>query len=225
MRWRFTDDGRWAAARGMTRGRETPTAAAILIGRHVRFGLVLVVVGVLLTLLLTQTSVLDVMFPPRGTSREPYGWQLPLGIAAMIVGAGAVFWLRGLNRLSNAGHALPPRDPRDVLTRRQKREIDRRIRQGADVPPSWAPVAFDRALRFTTFPLPSPSWAAIPLALSSLTITYRGPLVLLVLAWAVPVAVGLPSWWSERRFRAAAAQWTVTRGIVARPVADPTPTA
>ena len=70
-----------------------------------------------------------------------------------------------------------------------------------------------------------PKVSTVPLALASVTIAYREPLVFLVLPWAVPIAVALPSWWSERRFRAAAERWAPTRGMVSPPVADPTPTA
>ncbi|WP_111768021.1 hypothetical protein [Nakamurella deserti] len=223
MRWRFTDDERWAAARELTRGRETPTAAAILVGRHVRSGLVLVAVGVTLALVLTRTSVFDVVFPPRASSREPFGWQLPLGVVGMIVGGVAVIWLRGANRLSDAGHALPTRDPRNVLTWRQRRELDRRIGTGTAAPPSWAPVAFDRALRFITLPLPSSSWATIPLALASLTFTYRGPVAFLIVVWMVPLVAVALTRPPEKRFAAAAQRWTATHGTVSGPVAAPTP--
>jgi hypothetical protein len=223
MRWRFTDEERWAAARELTRGRETPTAAALLIARHVRTGVTVLSVGVLLTVVLTRTTVFDVVFPPPATSRGLFGWQGPLGVAGMIVGGVALFWLRGANRLSNAGHALPARDPRDVLTRRQRRELDRRIRQDVSAAPSWAPVAFDRALRFTTLPLPSTSWSTAPLALASLTFTYRGPVVFLIGAWLIPLLAGVLTWAPERRFCTAAQRWIATRGMVSGPVADPTP--
>ncbi len=46
-----------------------------------------------------------------------------------------------------------------------------------------------------------PKMSTVPLALASVTIAYREPLIFLVLAWAVPIGVAPPSWWSECRFR------------------------